>query len=221
MCPSPSTFIGLSPVAREHRARLRFALALSCSAAIHALVSTGMTGGSARAIRSTPSVNYPVLNAELAPLAVHLPSAVAEHEPSSHAAAPPSAVRKTPQARAPRAPDAQPRIERAGPAHSPDPTYYGTRQLDVFPVLASHLDLGAPGGAAKAAGAGRVLLLVLIDAAGFVNEVSVVEAEPQGAFEEYARTAFVSARFKPALKDGRPVKSRLLVEVDFGERAKR
>jgi protein TonB len=166
-------------------------------------------------------VSYPTLSAELAPLAPPLPSAAAEHEPSSRAAAPPPAQRKTAQSREARAAEAKQPVENTGPAHIPDPTYYGTRQLDVFPMLASGLELSARAAGAKPAGAGRVLLLVLIDAAGFVNEVSVVEAEPQGAFEEYARMAFVSARFKPALKDGRPVKSRLLVEVDFGESAKR
>jgi TonB family protein len=220
MCPFPTTSIGIA-AARERHAHLRFPFALVCSAAIHALVSTGMTGGSARTIRPAAPATYATLNAELAPAAPQLSSAVAEDEPSWRAAAPPSAESKRAQARKPRVAAAEQRVETAGPAHLPDPTYYGTRQLDVFPVLASGLELGAAAAGAKAAGAGRVLLLVLIDAAGFVNEVSVIEAEPQGAFEDYARMAFVSARFKPALKDGRPVKSRLLVEVDFGDSAKR
>ena len=114
-----------------------------------------------------------------------------------------------------------PRPASAGPPEIPDPTYYGARQLDVYPVLASTLRLGDREGAPTPAGLGRVLLLVLIDAEGLVNEVSVIEAKPPGVFDEHARAAFQAARFNPALKNGRPVKSRLLVDVDYSDSVKR
>ena len=95
----------------------------------------------------------------------------------------------------------------------PDPTYYPARQLDVYPALAGTLEVRYPGAAdAK----GRVLLLVLIDAAGLVDDVSVVESEAPGYLEDDARRALGAARFKPALRRGLPVKSRLLVEIDYG-----
>jgi periplasmic protein TonB len=44
----------------------------------------------------------------------------------------------------------------------------------------------------------------------------VIEAEPAGSFEEDARRTFQSAQFRPALKNGRPVKSRILVQLEYG-----
>jgi len=54
-----------------------------------------------------------------------------------------------------------------------------------------------------------------------VTEVNVIEAEPPGIFDEHTRAAFQVARFTPALKNGRPVKSRLLVDVDYSDSVKR
>jgi outer membrane biosynthesis protein TonB len=44
----------------------------------------------------------------------------------------------------------------------------------------------------------------------------LVEAEPAGYFEEEVRRAFASARFTPAFKGGRAVRSRVLVHVNYG-----
>lgn len=60
-----------------------------------------------------------------------------------------------------------------------------------------------------------MLLTLLIDEAGSVNEVSVVEAEPAGNLEGAVRRAFASARFSPARKDGRAVKSRVMISVSY------
>lgn len=105
-------------------------------------------------------------------------------------------------------------------APAPDPTYYAARELDVFPALATPLQLRYSERAAAAAIEGRALLLVLIDDTGNVDDVSVVETLPDGYFEDDAKQALMSARFTPALKNGRPVKSRLLVQITYGaERA--
>jgi protein TonB len=101
---------------------------------------------------------------------------------------------------------------------APDLTYYGARQLDVFPALVSKLQLGAVTHAV-----GRALLLVLIDATGAVNDVSLVEASPAPLTEEDVKRAVVSARFTPAYRNGRAVRSRMLIEINYGadERASR
>jgi protein TonB len=96
-----------------------------------------------------------------------------------------------------------------------DPTYYTARQLDVYPALGGALDFRVSPGDAREI-AGRVLLRVDISSTGMVDEVTIVEAEPAGHFEEDARRAFAYARFRPGLKNGRPVKSRILVQVDYG-----
>src|SRR4029079_15275329 len=85
--------------------------------------------------------------------------------------------------------DTAPRPGTAG-IDLPDSTYYGVRQLDVFPALAGGFELRYPARAVAADVKGRVALLVLIDARGVVNDVSVVEAQPPGYFEEAAIRAF-------------------------------
>jgi protein TonB len=60
-----------------------------------------------------------------------------------------------------------------------------------------------------------VTLLLLVDETGQVHECSVVDARPEGIFEEAALGAFRSARFSPGRKDGRNVRSRVLVKVVF------
>jgi len=200
-------------VARERNSRLRLGVALVCSGLIHALLSAGLTSGSGRVARISAAPSPGVLEAALVMPASAL--AIATPERETRPEAPARVVRKTAAGKAAGNAEVPSGAASGGPADIPDATYYGARQLDVYPVLTGGLDLSGVGATGAAA---RVLVLVLIDADGRVNDVSVVEAEPRGAFDESARGAFASARFKPALKDGRPVKSRLLVEVDFGDR---
>jgi protein TonB len=95
-----------------------------------------------------------------------------------------------------------------------DTTWYPARQLDVFPrALATPRPVyPAEAGAAE----GEVTLLVMVDDVGGVHEVSVVEATPPGVFDRAAMQAFETLRFEPAMKDGRAVRSRILVRVSFG-----
>ncbi len=60
-----------------------------------------------------------------------------------------------------------------------------------------------------------MLLLLLIDEFGAVNEASVVEAQPEGYFEETTLSVFRATRFSPAQKQGHPVKSRVLLQVKY------
>jgi protein TonB len=103
----------------------------------------------------------------------------------------------------------------AAVAEAPDHTYYGAKQLDIYPALAAPLDLLRSEDAASASG--RALWLVLIDASGAVNDVSLVEASPASLPEAVSRRAFMSARFTPAYRNGRAVRSRMLIEVSYGE----
>jgi protein TonB len=97
----------------------------------------------------------------------------------------------------------------------PDLTYYAARQLDIYPALTSVLDLRYPEQASAARVTGRAAIVLLIDHTGTVNDVSVIEADPPGYFEEDVRRAFMAARFRPALKGGRAVRSRVLVNIDY------
>jgi protein TonB len=98
---------------------------------------------------------------------------------------------------------------------APDPTYYAARDLDVYPRPAAPLDLdrfarGVAGGVAA-----RIRLALLIDEAGIVKEIAVIETEPPGRLQEELRSALAAARFFPGQKDGRAVKSRVLLSVSL------
>lgn len=92
-----------------------------------------------------------------------------------------------------------------------DPTWYPAKQLDVHPTALHEIKPVYPEQDVE----GRVVLLLLIDEAGVVKEATVVEANPEGVFEESARAAFSNARFAPAQKNGRAVKSRLQYVISY------
>jgi protein TonB len=102
-----------------------------------------------------------------------------------------------------------------------DPTYYPARQLDVYPRPVMQIALAYPESAANAKVDGRLLVLLLVDESGVVNDASVVEAEPAGYFEEAALAVLRHVQFAPAQKAGRTVKSRVLLQLkySYGERA--
>jgi len=95
----------------------------------------------------------------------------------------------------------------------PDPTYYGVRQLDVFPHLVLPLSFGD---GAPSRRWGRVLVQLQIDEQGVVTEFTLVEGEPAAAVEAGLRPIFMAARFSPGRRAGRAVKSRVLINVDYG-----
>jgi protein TonB len=210
-CPCP-------PYARDSgdtRAKRRFGAALLISALVHALLSTGITPGSAGRSAASPAAGPAPIAVRLVIPEAELPvtTSVARAAPLRELA-PLYRAREEITARPKEMPSVPPAHPAgAGPAAIADPTYYPARQLDVYPALAGALEVRYPGAADSK---GRVLLLVLIDAAGLVDDVSVVESEAVGYLEDDARRALKAARFKPALRGGLPVKSRLLVEIDYG-----
>jgi protein TonB len=62
---------------------------------------------------------------------------------------------------------------------------------------------------------GVVRLRVFISEQGTVDGAEVVLAQPPGEFEEAALDAIRRMTYKPAVKNGRPVKSQKLIEVNF------
>lgn len=96
-----------------------------------------------------------------------------------------------------------------------DDTWYAARQLDVLPTALVEVQPAYPEAAAAQSIAGEVTLLLLVDEMGQVRERSVVESEPPGVFDEAALAAFRKVPFQPAMKDGRRVRSRVLVTVSF------
>jgi hypothetical protein len=60
-------------------------------------------------------------------------------------------------------------------------------------------------------------LMLFIDENGVVAKVGAAEPRLPRPFEEAAARAFEKARFNPAMLNGRPVKSRMLVQVVFDD----
>ena len=97
----------------------------------------------------------------------------------------------------------------------PDPVHYPAKDLDVYPQASKRITPVYPEMARDSKVAGSVTLLVLIDEAGRVVDTSVMDATPDGVFEQAAQQALANAAFYPAQKDGRMVRSRVLVKVEF------
>ena len=98
------------------------------------------------------------------------------------------------------------------PAPAPDPGYYSVRDLDVYPRPLAPLELGALASGAAA----RFRFALMIDESGIVNDVAAVETGPGGRAQEALRAALAATRFTPGQKDGRAVKSRVLLDISLG-----
>ncbi|HUF19600.1 MAG TPA: energy transducer TonB [Burkholderiales bacterium] len=99
----------------------------------------------------------------------------------------------------------------------PDLVYYPVSDLDVYPVPVSPISVSSAD-AVREAGIppARVSLWVSIDETGWPAEVAIHDSDPEAVFDDAAMTALRGARFSPARKDGRPVRSRVLIELEFG-----
>lgn len=90
-----------------------------------------------------------------------------------------------------------------------DPIYYPVNDLDVYPRLWRPLDLD------RLSGSGSIRLRLLIDEHGFVNDIAPAESAA-GRPDAELLAALAAARFIPARKNGRDVKSRVLLSVRAG-----
>lgn len=95
-----------------------------------------------------------------------------------------------------------------------DPAWYTARDLDVYPRALVPLDLSYP--ATVDGETAEVALLVKIDESGSVKDMTVVKVEPPGQLEESVLQALKAARFSPAERDGRAVRSQIVIKLRFG-----
>ncbi len=203
---------------------VRLGVALALSLAFHLSVILGLQ---VRPAAIADSRQF-VIEARLMQPAVTSPAA-----PRTVKAEVPEVRPTLPQPKPEPKPKPKPEAARSGPAPSAaappqsalpaidvpmieDPTYYPAKQLDVLPLPLQPIKPKYPPAADVANVGGQVKLLILIDERGVVREISVVEAKPEGyGFEESAMEAFRNARFNPAIRKGRPVKSRGIFAVTF------
>jgi hypothetical protein len=94
------------------------------------------------------------------------------------------------------------------PRTTPELAYYPATELDAFPRLLAPLELHRLENAAEG---GRIRAVVKIDELGLVRDVEIAGTDRR----EGLRVVLAAARFAPALKDGQPVRSRVVLDVNF------
>lgn len=102
-------------------------------------------------------------------------------------------------------------------APAADTNYYAANEVDVRALPRGDIEVEFPGDLPQPDASGRVLLEVLIDEYGVVDEVTVLSSMPPGVFDAYAVQSFRRARFSPAIKNGRHVRSRKEIDVCYGD----
>lgn len=95
------------------------------------------------------------------------------------------------------------------------PRYLPAEELDERPLIRMPVHPAFPADAPAASG--RVVLRLLINEAGVVDQALTEQADPPGIFDDAAVDAFASARFTPGRKGGIAVRSSLRIELQFGE----
>jgi protein TonB len=200
----------------------RFAVALVASLALHLVLILGVQVKSAQPSGKPPpvmQVRIERLTGEAGSVALAIGETSAVPVTKGGEAAKPSQDRK--EAPSPVMPDL-PVVEQANPLLPTlevplleDPTWYTAKQVDLHPVALSLIQPVYPEKGVEPGVEGKVVLLLLIDETGAVKEVTVAEADPEGVFDESALAAFRNARFAPAQKNGRAVKSRVLIRVSY------
>lgn len=95
----------------------------------------------------------------------------------------------------------------------PAPSYLSGGQLDPGPRPLQDIEPAFPDAAGQQHGI--VVLRLLINESGVVDQVAVVRSMPKGLFEKSALEAFAAARFSPGMLLGLPVKSQVTIEVEF------
>ncbi len=93
-----------------------------------------------------------------------------------------------------------------------DPTFYAARDLDSLPMPVAPLELGRLPGLASTA---PVRLELTIDEHGTVHTISIAGSRAGVMGEEELRAALAATVFVPARKDGRAVKSRIVLNVSL------
>jgi protein TonB len=84
-------------------------------------------------------------------------------------------------------------------------TAFRITEVDTPPQVLRSVPPQYPFQAKKNNIAGTVTLRFIVDTEGNVVEPKVTESEPEGVFEEAALAAIVKFKFKPAIKNGKPV----------------
>jgi len=199
----------------------RLSVAVVLSTALHLYLIYGL------ALQPThsPADRLSVINAQLLPGAAVMKQHALEAPAAQRRRLPPAQPQvlpslpepietPVPAAQAPPAENRSPEPE-VSTAGFPDPVHYAARDLDVYPQPLNRIEPAYPQTALAGEIGGSVTLLLLIDESGRVTNASVVDAFPPDVFDESALRALAATAYSPAQKNGRVVRSRILVKVDY------
>jgi periplasmic protein TonB len=112
----------------------------------------------------------------------------------------------------------------AAPAPAPAPAavlpvplagYYRSSELEVRPQISLPANPVYPEAAKKDRLSGRVVLRLLVDESGSLDDLAAVEKEGGELFADAALQAFAKARITPGRLAGAPVKAQMYLEVHF------
>ena len=93
---------------------------------------------------------------------------------------------------------------------TPDPTYYPSQELDDYPRPLTPLRIDLPPGSSS-----EMRLELLIDEHGVVRNITFSSSTDPGGVHEALRGTLMATVFIPAIKDGRAVKSRIVLGVGY------
>jgi protein TonB len=219
---SPLSLLSPAPVAR-------LAAAVAASALAHWVLLTSLLPDApwrTGVIRTGPAS----ITVRIAPLPAPVPREPVSPDPEPHrapepvATAPGSVARlQSAQERGPARSSAsapQTSSERIDPDsvfRGPDPNYYAARDLDGFPRPLTPLRIDYPPGSA----AGEIRFEILIDEHGVVRDINFQGSAELGSTHESLRGTLMATLFIPAIKDGRAVKSRIVLSVGFPSTSER
>ena len=100
-----------------------------------------------------------------------------------------------------------------------DSRYYTAKELDVQPSTLRRPEPVYPSQAEEQGVAGRVVIRLHLEADGSISKTEVVSVAPSGAFGELFRKATLdslkSVRFRPAQRNGQPVRAVVEIPVVF------
>ncbi len=101
------------------------------------------------------------------------------------------------------------------PARPPRPAAEGGADVDQPPQPVSTMHPIYPYRARRMGIEGRVIVRLLVNAAGKVAQVRIMSAAPEGVFEKTVKKTVPHWRFKPAIKDGKPVETWVKMDIVF------
>lgn len=102
------------------------------------------------------------------------------------------------------------------PARPPAPRVrYGLDEVDRKPTPVSSMRPIYPYRARRLSMEGYVTVRFLVDRDGGVRELSLLESKPGGVFDRSVRKTVSRWRFKPAMKDGKPVETWVKTTIHF------